>query len=522
MNAYIKKYATFFVAASTMLFASTSCEKKEEIKAELTVYATDIEFTAMNETKTIKVKTNGTISCSTNYDWLTVSNTDTQISITTEVNDEEEYRYATITVRATTPGDYKEQTIKVSQQSKSGTPTGAVIIKDANFAEYLVKYWDRNQDGFIQTEEALLIKEIDIADYDQTVAPIKSLEGIEHFKNLEILYCQHAGLEGTLDLSNLGKLHHIECDHNKLTELKIANCPKINSLICEFNEIEKLDIQSAGCAEIQFFNCQGNKLKSLDCSGFTKLQHLYCAFNPELSKFVTTKLSAMTTLACHKTSLTALNLQDMPLLSFIQCNDSRLVSLDLKGMDKLESLNVNNNYLQALDVTNTTKLKDLNCAGNALSSINGLEGLNDLVNFDCSNNMIKNVVLTGKSSLKNVNVSSNNKLVTFTLTGCPKITSLICSSSNMKSLYVSEFAELTKLDCEKNELTTLDVSSNLKLETLYARNNKLSDLWLATGQKIKDMKVDDKGIIKYKGAQQEEQGSLPGRDANIIDYTEKF
>lgn len=519
MNVNIKKYATLFLAACATMFATTSCEEKAVVKAELTLFATEIQFSGMGETKTIKVKTNGTISCTADYDWLTITSTNSQISITPDKNDSDEYREAIITVRATTQGDYKEGTIKVIQQSKNGTPSGAVYIKDANFADYVLKYYDRDQDGFLQTEEAAMIKEIDVSEYDQTIAPIKTLEGIEHFSNLEILYCNRAGLQGVLDLSNLRKLQHIECDHNEITELKIAQCPAITSLICEFNKIEKLDIKAAGCTQLTFFNCQGNKLKTLDCSGFTKLQHLYCAFNEELSTLTTTNLQAMTTLACHKTNLTSVKLQDMPMLEFIQCNDSNLTELDLKGMDKLQSININSNYIQELDVTDTPKLKTLNCGENLLSSIKGLAGLNNLVDFDCSNNLIETAIeLSGKSGLKNVNVSSN-KIKSLTLTGCPNVISLICSDAKLKTLDVSGLPNLEKLDCQKNELTTLDVSANSKLKTLYAKNNSLTELWLAEGQKIEDMKLDDMGVIKYKGNQ---QGSKPGNDADILDYTGTF
>lgn len=522
MKLNFKQITTSILAAFTMMFAFASCQEKEEIKAELTLYANDIQFSAQNETKTVKYKSNGTLSFFGDYDWLTVTNNDTHISITTEENPANEFRNATITVRATVQGgDYKELSIKIRQDSKSGVPVGAVAIKDPNFAEYIIKYFDRNQDGHLQNDEAALIKEIDISDYDQTVAPIRTLEGIEHFKNLEVLYCMHAGIQGVVDLSGLSKLNHIECDHNEITELKIAKCPAINSLICEFNSIEKLDLQSAGCTGLQFFNCQGNKLKSLDCSGFTRLQHLYCAMNPELSTLKTTGLSAMTTLACHKTNLTSIKLQDMPGLSYVQANDSKLVSLDLKGMDKLEKIYVGNNYLQALDVTPAPKLTVLECSGNALKTVDGLAGLNNLINFNCSNNLFKTIVLTGKRALKEVNISFN-KLESLTLSDCPNITSIVCNGTGLKTLDVAAFANLQKLECEKNELTTLDVSSNLKLETLYARNNKLTELWLAQGQKIKDLKVDNKGVIKYKGAQQSEQGSQPGKDANIYDYTETF
>ena len=57
---------------------------------------------------------------------------------------------------------------------------------------------------------------------------------------------------------------------------------------------------------------------------------------------------------------------------------------------------------------------------------------------------------------------------------------------------------MTELNCRDNTLTTLDVSNNLNLETLYCQVNPLTKLWLAEGQSISTLVIDNPDAIDYK------------------------
>jgi hypothetical protein len=65
-------------------------------------------------------------------------------------------------------------------------------------------------------------------------------------------------------------------------------------------------------------------------------------------------------------------------------------------------------------------------------------------------------------------------------------------------LELSKCVALESVICKDCLIETLDVSANLELEKLHAQGNPLASLVLSKGQQIKDLKVDDMGVITYK------------------------
>jgi hypothetical protein len=85
-----------------------------------------------------------------------------------------------------------------------------VEISDANFKSHLLENFDKNGDGNISLSEAKTIKEIKCSGME-----IENLNGIEKFTNLESL----------------------DCSNNKLGELEIRYNKKLNSLVCNGNNV---------------------------------------------------------------------------------------------------------------------------------------------------------------------------------------------------------------------------------------------------------------------------------------------
>lgn len=70
---------------------------------------------------------------------------------------------------------------------------------------------------------------------------IPDFKGIEHFTNLENLYCIDCNIE-SLDVSNLKNLKILSCKSNKITELNVQDLENLEVLNCMSNRLSILDV----------------------------------------------------------------------------------------------------------------------------------------------------------------------------------------------------------------------------------------------------------------------------------------
>lgn len=80
-----------------------------------------------------------------------------------------------------------EQTI-ITRHDYNNIPI-KIGIPDQRFKDYLLSICDANDNGVISSEEAATVTEIDMADVSSGYYEVESLEGIEHFVNLEKFQC---------------------------------------------------------------------------------------------------------------------------------------------------------------------------------------------------------------------------------------------------------------------------------------------------------------------------------------------
>src|SRR5690606_28086842 len=113
------------------------------------------------------------------------------------------------------------------------TQAQIVNIPDSNFKNALVNTLcvdtdgnstfdsdaDINNDGEIQLSEAQAVLRLNISDNS-----INSLEGIESFTELVLLYCQYNAIVD-LDLSQSSNLQYLRCYNNDLTNLDVTQNP---------------------------------------------------------------------------------------------------------------------------------------------------------------------------------------------------------------------------------------------------------------------------------------------------------
>lgn len=157
-----------------------------------------------------------------------------------------------------------------------------VLIPDSNFKNKLIALGvDSNNDGLIQTSEALSVEELDISN-----ASIISLNGIESFTNLKRLNCNN-NLITTLSL-NAFELYELRCNNNKLTELNNISS-QTTQLDVSYNNLNVLKLPESvnynyldisgnnytnvefNDLKLQFFSCNDSKLTTLDFSNVRQL-----------------------------------------------------------------------------------------------------------------------------------------------------------------------------------------------------------------------------------------------------------
>lgn len=312
------------------------------------------------------------------------------------------------------------QTITITQ---SAIPV--LDIPDPNFKAYLVANYDQNSDNEISRFEIEKLKSLIVSSLG-----IASLEGIEHFTNLEGL----------------------ACDNNSLTELDLSKNTQLTELTCGYNKISKL-ILPPNAEKMTWLSCGDNKLTGkLDCSNWVNLTNLNCHTN-NFTALDLTGCSELIGLSCDNNNLTSLNVQDCSNLTTLQCDGNKLSSLDISMCPYLLTLSCGNNNLETLDLSNCHNLDRLFCQDNKLSSLD-ISMCLKLSLLYCQNNMLTLLTLGNASTLRDLD----------------------CSQNQLSSLIATSCTSLTQLTCDNNNIRILDISNCYNLGDLIWHNNPFEEI----------------------------------------------
>lgn len=312
------------------------------------------------------------------------------------------------------------QTITITQ---SAIPV--LDIPDPNFKAYLVANYDQNSDNEISRFEIEKLKSLIVSSLG-----IASLEGIEHFTNLEGL----------------------ACDNNSLTELDLSKNTQLTELTCGYNKISKL-ILPPNAEKMTWLSCGDNKLTGkLDCSNWVNLTNLNCHTN-NFTALDLTGCSELIGLSCGNNNLTSLNVQDCSNLTTLQCDGNKLSSLDISMCPYLLTLSCENNNLETLDLSNCHNLDRLFCQDNKLSSLD-ISMCLKLSLLYCQNNMLTLLTLGNASTLRDLD----------------------CSQNQLSSLIATSCTSLTQLTCDNNNIRILDISNCYNLGDLIWHNNPFEEI----------------------------------------------
>ena len=224
-------------------------------------------------------------------------------------------------------------------------------------------------------------------------------------------------------------------------------------------------------------------------------------------------------------------------LTSLDCSYTGLSALDVSKNTELTSLDCSINYLSALDVSNNNKLKVLSCYANRINGKNMLALVNSLptvtggklyvldpeITFTDEENFITESqvnIAKGKGwtvyrkngedweeytggviAIDAKNFPDENFRAIVAGTDIDKdadgylstaeiaaVTELFVGMESINDLTgVEHFTALTSLDCSNNGLSALDVSKNTELTSLYCSINYLSALDVSNNNKLKEL-----------------------------------
>ncbi len=196
--------------------------------------------------------------------------------------------------------------------------TNCVDTNNDGFGEFDA---DTNNDGEIDTNEALAVTGLIL--FNQNIT---SLEGIEHFTNLEILLCNTNNLN-SLNLGQNTSLIHLNCGGNNLTNLDISANSLLTTLKCFGNNLTTLN--TSNNPNLTYLNCSSNQLNNIEISQNSNLDWLICSSNP-LTNIDVSQNTYLTNIYCRDTQIGSIDVSQNSLLTGIWCSDNpNLTSLNL-------------------------------------------------------------------------------------------------------------------------------------------------------------------------------------------------
>ena len=331
-----------------------------------------------------------------------------------------------------------------------------VSIPDTNFEQALIDLGiDTNGlNGNILEADALAITSLNVNDKN-----ISSLEGIQGFTNLEILFCQQNQLT-SLDVSQNLALEELECESNQFNNLDVSQNTALRVLGCALNNLSSLDVSNNLLLEAIWFT--DNNIASLNLDSNTALNVYGLSNNP---------LVYMSIKNGNNANVTYIEAQNLPTLSCIQVDDENAatyLSTTFSSVDAGITFSEDCDSVFIPDSNFENYLETHNPAGDVVALGNA---------SSMGDGALNNLTLKSKvDSVTNLNVNDSN---INDLQGIEAFTSLevlFCQQNQLTSLDVSQNLALEELECESNQFNNLDVSQNTALRVLGCALNNLSSL----------------------------------------------
>ena len=322
---------------------------------------------------------------------------------------------------------------------------------------------DSNNDGEIDRGEAFMVRQLDVSQ-----SGISSIEGIQHFANLKILYCLDNQLTSTLDLHNLLALESVFCSNNKLTNINVSGLQNLFTLNCNYNLLTSLDV--SGLKRLYQLNCDHNQLATFNFDGAIYLGYL----------------------KCNNNNLTNLNFNILPGLEILDCSYNQLTTMELYGLG-ITRLDCSHNLLNTLTITNFTSLEQLYCSYNFiakldLTKINTDNFYRMFTRLECNNNNLTGTFDFAPVSRLNYFNCANNGFTAFqNIDKCQYLNQINCSYNNFSLLNLNGAVGLNILNCAYNPTQSIYMKNVNNTFSIYMYENPNLQYICASPNKISYM-----------------------------------
>ena len=207
---------------------------------------------------------------------------------------------------------------------------------------------DANGNGEIEQEEALMVTGLSL-----NQGEIVSLEGIQYFTNLKVLYCNFNRI-ANIDY-DLPLLESLWCDMNRITHLDMVHFPRLNWLNCGGNLLTSLDLRQN---EMWLLFAPSNLLEDVHFGALASNAYIDVSYN---------NLTSLEILAPGK-HLHRVEFNDNPLVHFnieaisfdnLACLNTSLTHLDLSKIGRGEDI------VGDFEISNNPNLRSITLKNNA-------------------------------------------------------------------------------------------------------------------------------------------------------------
>lgn len=269
--------------------------------------------------------------------------------------------------------------------------TEEITFTNKGFAVALYK-WLGNGKVTLYPDSTAMMREGDVLattelDFGEGYNRMSTLEGIEHFVNLQALTCASAGMTEadfsantklerviisgnnfqSLDFSNQPNLQNLSCgSNNNLTEINLTNCNKLFLLhVQNCENLSSLDIPNPSALNRLYYGHTQVTFTQTQLEAFTSLERLGCAgrfSDTGVLDLPVAMKARLTYLECQNNNLTSLDLSEYKSIQTLECYENNLTSLDVRPVkDVLTNLRCFSNQIKTLDVSSLTNLQNLEC-----------------------------------------------------------------------------------------------------------------------------------------------------------------
>jgi len=355
-----------------------------------------------------------------------------------------------------------------------------VKILDPNF-EYIFRTLSGNKSGILSTSDVLKITKLDLSGRS-----IKSLEGLQFFKNLVELTLSKNQIIDLRVLSNLVHLEKLSLDDNKIVDLApLQSLTKLSYLSLKNNSISNLDSLSK-LINLKSLYISGNKISDISSiSNLVNLSILSLSSNQISDISVLSNLTQLTKLYLANNSSISDFESLTKLTKLVYLNLSGLVKTNLEQIAKCISLKtvvLNGTKIQDYSLLESLKnLTHLYAKSNGLESLVGFANLK-MIYLNLSNNKLADAawsVLSSLASLQTLIADSNKFVKVGDISALTSLGSLSLKTNSINDLSgLTTSTSMKRLSLSGNQISDLSALSSLSnsLKYLYLSNNLITSL----------------------------------------------